>query len=202
MMRTCDLSTLLELSKNTSVSAIELSRATAHARRLIRQASPPESLPPLVCELGALTMRVRNLPPYHGLGLIARDPQPIKFGNIRVQREWFAYEVTDNIEVAVSFPVMGSSQLQHVSEDIAAWKKHNMPLIKKLFKQYIHHTGPLIEQHWEYAILLSLLRELDRLAEIEHDTDEIRRMLTVIDGSNDMRRRYRGAAGTLHLPPN
>lgn len=200
-MRTCDLSALLELLKDSSVSAAELSRAAAHARRLVRKAPPPESLPPLVCELGALIVHVRILPPYHGLGLIARDPQPIKFGNIRVQREWFAYEVINDIQVATSFPVLGSPQLQHVSDEVDAWKKHNMPLIKKLFKRYLHHTGPLIEQHWEYAILLSLLRDLDRLAEIEHDTDEVRRMLTVIDGSNEMRRRYRGAAGTLHRPP-
>jgi hypothetical protein len=118
-----------------------------------------------------------------------------------VQRELIAYEVTNDIEVNILFPVLGVPHRQHSSDDITAWKHRNTPLVKKLFKRYIDATGPLIEQHWEYTILLSLLKEIDRVATIERDSDEIRRMLTVINGSNEMRRRYRGAAGTLHRPP-
>jgi hypothetical protein len=200
-MRTTDLSTLLSLAKSTEVSALDLSAACATARQQIRRASPPEALPPLFCELGTLTVRALHLVPHHGLGIMARDAQPIKFGDIRVQREWYAYEVTNGIEVDIIFPVLGKPGHRHDSQAIRDWTKHNMRLVKKNFSKYIDATLPLLEHHWEYAILLSLLQQLDRLAEAERDLDEVRRMLTVIDLPADARRRYRGAAGTLARRP-
>lgn len=200
-MRTTDLSALLTLVRDPGVSALDLSTACAVARREIRRVTPPPSLPPLICELGSLTVRALHLVPYHGLGLMARDAQPIKFGDIRVQREWYAYEVTNGIEVDIIFPVLGKPGHQHDSQAIRDWTRHNIRLVKKNFAKYIDATLPLLEHHWEYAILLSLLQQLDRLAEAARDIDEVQRMLTVIDLPADARRRYRGAAGTLARRP-
>jgi hypothetical protein len=201
MMNVHDLLPLLEVLKNPEATVLDLSAAASQARREIRLAHPPESLPPLICELGALTVTALHLPPYHGLGLLARDAQPIRFADVRVQREWRAYEVTNDIEVEVSFPVLGVPGRFHESKEITAWKKHNMGLVKKNFTRYIRSTLPLIERHWEYKILISLLQHLDRLAGLERDADEVQRMLTVVNGTAEMRKRYRGAAGTLSRPP-
>jgi len=201
MTRVTELTELLEQLKNPSVSATELCHAAMAARREVRLAPPPAPLPPLICELGALTVHTLHLLPHHALGLLARDAQPIRFAGHRVQREWCAYEITNGIEVDVLFPVLGSNGRMHESSDITAWKKHNMGLVKKNFTRYISTTLPLIEQHWEYKIVLSLLQQLDRLAVIDRDTDELRRMLTVVNGTTEMKKRYRGAAGTLSHPP-
>jgi hypothetical protein len=201
MLRTCDMSSLSELISNPSTSARELSAVCEEARRAIRRATPPESLPPLVCELGALTVRAHVLPPNHSLVLEARDAQPIRFGTIRVQRTFSAFQTMTGLEVEVVFPVIGSPRKRHESLEVTAWIEHNRELVKRSFQKYIRATSPLIEHHWEYNTLLSLLKDIDNLAMIEQQCDSIRRMIAVLEGSTEKRERYRRSAATLQRPP-
>lgn len=197
-MRTSELADLLAAVRNPQATVEDVSRLCRTAATTIRRSTPPGLLPQLHCDYGSFAMRAVNLSPYHGLGIVANETQPQKFENIWMMREFALFQVTGGFEVNIRFPKLAQHGHYHANERLNRWRKKNASKVKSILHQYFDHHLPLLEDHWEYSVLLSLLREIERLASASRDVDEVNRLLTAAGGTPAERRRYREAAGTLH----
>ena len=139
--------------------------------------------------------------PHHGQSLTARDQQPIKIGTHRVQREFVAFRTTNGLDIDIRFPKLTKPEHLYDNPELRAWTNSNSGKVKKAMSQYVEDNALLIDHHWDYALTLSMLSQIDRLAAIERDSDELRRLLGLLDGTPEQHDRYRDAAGTLSRPP-
>jgi len=197
-MRTSELAELLEGVRNPSMTVEEISRLCRTAAVIVRRSTPPRNLPNLRCEYGTFTIRPVNLSPYQGLGIVATESQPQKTEGIWMMREFALYQVTGGFEVDIRFPKIAQHGLYQNNDRLNRWRRQNSRNVKSILHQYFDHHLPLLEDHWEYTVLLTLLREIDRLSGAARDVDEVNRLLTAAGGTAAERRRYREAAGTLH----
>lgn len=205
-MKTCDLSLLHEAVRNPLLTVDDLVEVARDAETIIRRATPPRALPPLECEYGLFDVRTIDLAPYHGLAIIATDAQPVQCEAIWMQRELIRYQATVDSAVArvnsvveIRFPKLGQHGQTNDTPRLDRWRRHNQRMVKRYLDVYFDNQLPLIEHHWEYAVLLSLRGELRRLANTERDVSEVNRLLTAVDGRPQDRSKYRDAAGMLYL---
>lgn len=201
MLRTPELSYLLDLLREPTVTAEQLQRGAQSARQSVRLTNPPHALPSLESSFGIMTMSTHHHLPHHGQSLTACDRQPIRFGSLHVQREFVAFRTTNGLDIDIRFPTLAKSGHFNDSPEIRAWIKTHRRKVKKTMTEYVANHAPLLGHHWEYALMLSLLTQIDRLATIERDSEELRRLLGLLDGTPQQHDRYRDAAGTLSRPP-